>query len=122
MMDGSAFGVYRLRKRKDIERVFARGRHAADGILTVFAVATGLARPRCGVGVSKRHGGAVRRNRIRRLCREAFRLSRAELPVGWDYMIIPRAGDEPPLAALRSSVVALARRLADAHDAGRTRK
>ena len=122
MMDGNAFGLYRLRKRKDIERVFARAHRAADGILTVFAAPTGLDRPRCGVGVSKRHGGAVRRNRIRRLCREAFRLSRAELPVGWDYMIIPRVGDEPPLAVLRSSVVALARRLADAHDAGRTRK
>ena len=117
MMDGHAFGLYRLRKRKD------RWSYLLLTLaLTVFAVATGLDRPRCGVGVSKRHGGAVRRNRIRRLCREAFRLSRAELPVGWDYMIIPRAGDEPPLAALRSSVVALARRLADAHDAGRTRK
>jgi len=120
-MDGNASRRYRLRKRKDIERVFAQGRRVGDRILTVFAVWTGLDRSRCGVGVSKRHGGAVRRNRIRRLCREAFRLSRDQLPVGWDYMIIPRVGDEPALAVLRSSVVAMAARLAEADDAGRPR-
>ena len=83
---------YRVRRRADIARIFDDGRRAADALLTLFAAPNGLDHSRAAFGVSKRHGNAVRRNRIRRVCREAFRLSREDLPTGWDFMIVPRAG------------------------------
>jgi len=85
----------------------------ADGLTTVFAVRNDEPGAPCrlGVGVSTRHGGAVRRNRIKRLCREAFRLVRGELPGGWDFMVIPRVGGEFTLEGLMASIRSLAEQL-----------
>jgi len=63
------------------------------------------------VAVSGRHGKPVRRNRIKRLCREAFRTSRADLPAGYDYVLRPAAGAALSVEAIRRSLKALARRL-----------
>jgi ribonuclease P protein component len=110
-MDQRAGKIYRLTRRKDIENVFATGRSVRDSLLTILALPNGRAFARCGVGVSKRHGGAVRRNRVKRLCREAFRLSRQDVAPGWDYMIVPRVSSRLELPAIRDSIVSLARRL-----------
>ncbi len=72
---------------------------------------TQTAPARVGVAVSKRCGNAVRRNRIKRLSREAFRLIRSELPTGWDFMIVPRPGVDVTLTALQASLRNLGVRL-----------
>jgi ribonuclease P protein component len=120
-MDHRAGKTYRVTRRGDIERLFACGRSVRDGRITLLAAPNGLPQARCAVGVPKRHGNAVRRNRLKRLCREAFRLCRHELAGGWDYMILPRAGIEPTPGELRASVVALAGQLAgqDGPEGGR---
>jgi len=46
---------------------------------------------RLGITVSRRYGGAVERNRFKRLVREAFRLSRLEIPQGIDINVKPRS-------------------------------
>ena len=96
----------RVTRRDDISRLFRRGRRATDKFLTLLAAPREDSAPeaRSGVAVSKRHGNAVRRNRIKRLCREAFRLIRAELPGGWDYMIVPRVGAKLTLSDLQESI------------------
>ncbi len=55
---------------------------------------------RLGLSVGKRVGGAVRRVAVKRRLREAFRLSRAELPsapeaIGYDWVIAVRS--HPPM-------------------------
>lgn len=67
---------------------------------------------RLGVAVSKRHGNAVRRNRIKRLSREAFRLMRPELPEGFDFVMVPRVGSDPDLPELKDSLAKLAGKIA----------
>jgi len=117
-MNQRATRRFRVRNRKDIQRLVGLGRRAADGTMTLVAVPNGLGHSRLAVGVSTRHGKAVRRNRIRRLCREAFRLTRSQLPQGRDYMIIPRVGAEFSLSRLQASLKALVRRAAGGGEGG----
>lgn len=111
-MDYKAPRRSRLRRRSDINAVFDNGKSVRDRLATMIARPNDLPHTRTGVGISRRHGNAVRRNRIKRLCREAMRLSRNDLPAGWDFMILPRAGAKATLANLRKSVLTLAGRLA----------
>src|SRR5262249_16612959 len=93
-----------LRRPSDFRRVYARRRSASDAWLIVYACPNGLPYLRSGLSVSRRIGKATLRNRLRRLYREAFRLTRHEMPVGLDLVLIPRGGEEPPLEELKLSL------------------
>ena len=67
------------------------------GALFSCSNAPRLGHLRVGLSVSRKIGNAVQRNRFKRLYREAFRLSRAELPTGLDLVMLPRSTREPEL-------------------------
>lgn len=103
----------RIKHREEISRVFEQGRKKSDAMMTLFGVANERGYSRFCVAVGSRFGGAVQRNRAKRLCREAFRLTRHELPAGWDFCVLPRAGAELTLEKLQRSLATLTRRVAE---------
>jgi ribonuclease P protein component len=100
-----------LRRPQDFRRVYEFRRSMSDAHIIVYAAPNDLPHLRLGLSVSRKVGPAVRRNRLRRLYREAFRLTRHEMPTGLDLVIIPRGGDEPVLDDLKRSLPHLVRQL-----------
>jgi len=88
------------------------GLRATDQRITLWALPNGLAHPRLGLVVGRKHGNSPQRNRIKRLFREAFRLSQHELPAGFDLVCTPRIGITLDLAGCTDSLLHLATRLA----------
>ena len=100
-----------LRSKSDFERVYALKNKAADGVLLVFAARNEGPVTRIGLSVSKKHGGAIVRNRLKRLLREAFRLTQHQIPANLDLIVIPLAKEKASLVAYEESLVKATRRL-----------
>jgi ribonuclease P protein component len=104
----------RIRRARDFQRIYRDGARARGATLSVVALSNALPHARLGLSVGKRCSkSAVRRNRVRRILREAFRLSQADLPAGVDLIVIATASElDPGLAETRVELVHLARKAA----------
>jgi ribonuclease P protein component len=81
----------RLRRRAEFLRVQGTGRKLHTDSFLVFVLPRSESGPtRMGVTVSRKIGGAVRRNRVKRLVREAFRRYRLLFPTGLDLVFIAK--------------------------------
>lgn len=80
-----------LKKSGDIERVKKNGRRLPTPLFNLVSCRSDLPHARVGVIVGKRLGGAVVRNRAKRLFRELARKVRGELTPGRDLLIFPRS-------------------------------
>jgi ribonuclease P protein component len=88
----------RLSRSAEFERVYRQGRSKANRYLVLYAfpraeddgAAERDAGPRLGLSVSRRVGGAVERNRVKRVLREAFWAEAERLPDTADYVVVAR--------------------------------
>jgi ribonuclease P protein component len=109
----------RITRSGDFDAVYRRGRSAANRHLVVYAFSRddrpGDAPARLGLSVSKKVGGAVERNRVKRVLREQFAAIAPGLPGGIDVVVIARPGaaeyvEERGSAALGARLAELAER------------
>lgn len=112
----------RLRESDDFRRAYDARNSWHGASVVVFFRPNGLPFSRMGVSVSRKHGSAVVRNRLKRILREAFRLDQAVLPSGFDYVLIPRRGVSSfELHRIREQLTQLAGEMQRRTD-GRTRR
>jgi ribonuclease P protein component len=78
----------RLVGNEQFKAVLARSLRVSNGLLTLYVAENDCGYPRLGVSVGKSCGGAIVRNRLKRLLREAFRQSQDRIPAGFDYLLM----------------------------------
>jgi ribonuclease P protein component len=84
-------GRGRLTRSADFDRVVRRGRsHASREFVLYVFPREEPGPPRLGLSVSRKVGGAVQRNRVKRLLREAFAIESSQLPPGTDAVVVAR--------------------------------
>jgi ribonuclease P protein component len=81
-----------LTRNGDFRRAYKRGKSLAAPALVTYAVRNRSGACRYGVTASKKVGGAVQRNRCRRVIREALRTLDEPLRPGWDLVFVARGG------------------------------
>jgi ribonuclease P protein component len=87
----------RLSRSGDFDRVYRDGRSHANRYLVVYSFPrSGSEEPRLGISVGRKVGGAVARNQVKRMLRDAFWACGAALPDSHDFVIVAR----PEMAAI----------------------
>jgi ribonuclease P protein component len=93
---------YRLKKEKDFNQVFTNGKRLYSSSLTVIYLPSSVLK--AGFAVGKKHGGSVKRNRIKRLLRESFRSFMPFLGENFFFVFIPKVNEEYTLEKFKESM------------------
>lgn len=105
----------RLSHAREFQAVYAARLRKPKGPLVIFARANQLAHHRLGLSIGRAIGNAVRRNRLKRHIREAFRLLQHDLPRheggSYDLVVAARPHDELPLESYRQLLLEAATHL-----------
>ncbi|MDN5276235.1 MAG: ribonuclease protein component [Clostridiales bacterium] len=82
--------IYRLRKRRDFNYTYKKGKSVANQYLVLVYRRSGLPVTRAGFSVSKKFGKSVKRNRIRRQLKEIYRKRIPYVKEGFDLIFVVR--------------------------------
>ncbi len=79
-----------IKKNRDFTRLYRRGKTAVAGVLVTYAGRNRTGETRIGITATKKVGGAVERNRAKRLIRAAYSSLEDSVPSGWDFIFVAR--------------------------------
>lgn len=80
-----------IKLNRDFKRLYYKGGCVGSDILVIYYKKNSLKYSRLGITVGKKVGGAVVRNRVKRLIRESYRLMEDNLSIGYDIVIVARS-------------------------------
>jgi ribonuclease P protein component len=101
-----------LKKNPEFKRLYNKGKSAASQCVVIYCKRNGLSENRLGITVSKKVGGAVQRNRVRRRFKEIYRLNETKLYTGFDIVFVARVKSlDTEYSKLESSIIYLFRKL-----------
>lgn len=84
--------IYRLKRKSDFDKLFSKGKKIYSRSLTMLYFPSEDFK--IGYSVSKKHGNAVKRNRIKRLLRASAREAFKDLKKNYRIVIMPKVRDE----------------------------
>ena len=93
----------RIKKNTEFTKLFKRGKRVFSPTLTLIYFPS--ANMSMGIAVSKKHGKAVKRNRIKRLLREVFAKNTHLLSKNWSFILMPKVAESYSYAAFEKSIV-----------------
>ena len=101
-----------LKKNYEFKRLYTKGKSAASQYIVIYIRRNNSNQNRLGITVSKKIGGAVQRNRVRRKLKEIYRLSEVKLNPGHDIVIVARVKSrDAKYHELETSVLSLFKKL-----------
>ena len=90
-----------IRNKFEFNRVYSKGRSYVNHMMIIHVINSDKVKGKIGFAVGKKIGNAVIRNRIKRLMREAYRISQHEIDQNVSMILIARK----PLIDVKSNVV-----------------
>ena len=92
----------KIKKQEDFQKIFSKGKRLFSHNLTILYTPSKYTR--MGISVGKKHGKAVQRNRLKRLLREAFRLSTDSLKGTYSFILFPKPKNEYSFLEFKKSI------------------
>jgi ribonuclease P protein component len=83
-------------KNKDFLKLYKRGKFFVAKYLVLYALNNKSKVNRLGITASKKFGGSVKRNRMRRLIKESYRHYESQLNEGFDLVFVARSSEDMP--------------------------
>jgi ribonuclease P protein component len=101
-----------LNKNHEFRRLYNKGKSTGSQFVVVYCLKNGSTHNRLGITVSKKVGGAVQRNRVRRRLRESYRINETQFSGGYDIVIVSKFKSRfSEYNELESSVLSLFKKL-----------
>ena len=85
--------IVSLKKNNEFRTIYKKGRYKAGKYLVMYVMPNKKDINRIGITTGKRFGNSVQRNRMKRIIRESYRLSRDRMKMGYDIIFMARASE-----------------------------